>query len=151
MTDIEKLLAIEDVKKLKAAYFRCMDTKAWDELAGVFTENATFDVRGALELPKPDDQYEEPIISGRAAIVDYIRTGLSPLISVHYGHMPEIEILSATEATGIWPMVDILVPPAGGPFKVFRGYGHYRETYRKTGGKWCIETLKLRRLFVETE
>jgi hypothetical protein len=150
MTDIEKLLAVEEIRKLKATYFRCMDTKAWEELAGVFTENAVFDARGALEMPKPEEAYaNEPVVRGRAAIVEYISSGLAPLVSVHHGHMPEIEIISSSQAKGIWPMTDILVPPEGGPFKVFRGYGHYRETYVNSGGNWQIATLKLRRLYVE--
>jgi len=150
MTDVEKLLAIEEIRKLKAAYFRCMDTKAWDELAGVFTEDAAFDVRGALEMAKPEEAYaSEPVIHGRKAIVDYIRTGLTPLVSVHHGHMPEITIKSPTSASATWPMDDVLVAPAGGPFRVFRGYGHYRETYAREGATWRIATLQLRRLYVE--
>jgi hypothetical protein len=149
MMEAEKLIAIENIRKLKAAYFRCMDTKAWDELAEVFTPDAVFDVRGALEMPKSDAEYaREPVVVGRAAIVDYISAGLAPLISVHHGHMPEIDILSASEAKAIWPMSDMLIPPAGGPFKVFRGYGHYRETYRKDQS-WRIATLQLRRLYVD--
>ncbi len=150
MTDVETLLAIEEIRKLKAAYFRCMDTKAWDELAGLFTADATFDVRGALEMPKSEREYAlEPIVKGREAIVDYVRTGLTPLVSVHHGHMPEITISSPTRASAIWPMDDLLVPPSGGPFRIFRGYGHYRETYAREGTTWRIATLQLRRLYVE--
>jgi hypothetical protein len=151
VTDAERLLAIEEIRKLKAAYFRCMDTKAWDEFAGLFTEDASFDVRGALEMRKPEEAYTaEPIVQGRDAIVAYVRTGLSPLISVHHGHMPEISILTPTSASGTWAMDDLLVAPPGGPFRVFRGYGHYRETYLRQAGHWRIATLQLRRLYVES-
>jgi hypothetical protein len=151
MTDTETLLAIEAIRKLKAAYFRCMDTKNWVELAGLFAEDAVFDVRGALELPKSDDEYaKEPVVKGRKAIVDYISTGLSPVTSVHHGHMPEIEITTTTTGKAIWPMSDLLAMPPGAPFKLFRGYGHYRETYVREGGSWRIATLQLRRLYVES-
>lgn len=151
MTDLDKVLALEDIRKLKAAYFRCMDTKNWDELPGVFTQDAVFDVRGALENPKSEAEYAAlPVVTGRAAIVDYVRTGLTPLTSVHHGHMPEIEILSPVSAKGLWAMDDLLILPAGGPFRVFRGYGHYRETYAREGLVWRIATLQLRRLYVET-
>jgi hypothetical protein len=151
MTDVEKLLALEDIRRLKAAYFRCMDTKNWDDFPGLFTQDALFDVRGALEMPKSEDAYAaEPVITGRAAILEYVRNGLTPLTSVHYGHMPEIEIISPVAATGVWAMSDVLVLPAGAPFRVFRGYGQYRETYVREGGEWRISTLKLRRLHVET-
>jgi hypothetical protein len=147
-----QLLAIGQIRRLKAAYFRCMDTKNWEELPAAFTEDSIFDVRGALEMPKDEAEYaKEPVLVGRRAIVDYIRTGLTSLISVHHGHEPEIEVISDVEARGIWPMEDILVAPAGGPFRIFRGYGHYRETYRRDDGTWRIAALQLRRLYVETQ
>jgi hypothetical protein len=149
MTDIAKLLALEDIRKLKAAYFRCMDTKQRDELADLFTEDAVFDTRGALEMPKPEAEYEaEPVLTGRDTIADYITNGLAPMVSVHHGHMPEIEILSDTQAKGIWAMDDLLVPAGGVPFRIFRGYGYYSETYARTD-RWRIATLKLRRFYVE--
>ena len=143
------LEAVEEIRKLKAAYFRCMDTKNWVEFPDLFTEDAVFDARGALEMPKSEPAYaNEPVVSGRAAIVAYVSAGLAPLVSVHHGHMPEIEILSDTTATGIWAMYDLLVPPPGGPFRKFEGWGHYYETYR-FAGRWRIATLRLRRLYVE--
>ena len=151
MTEIERLLAMEAIRKVKAAYFRCMDTKAWGELHDVFTEDAIFDVRGALEMPKTEAEYAaEKIITGRADIIAYVSKGLNPLISVHHGHMPEIDILSATEAKAIWPMSDMLILPEGSPFRIFRGWGYYTETYTRDD-RWRIATLKLRRLFVRTE
>lgn len=151
MNDINTLIAIDAIKRVKAAYFRCMDRREWEEFATLFMEDAVFDVRGALEMPRPDEEYDEEPITGVSAIVDYVRTGLTPLISVHYGHMPEIELIDADNARGTWPMHDILVAPPSAPFKIFRGWGHYWETYRKTDGRWKIATLRLRRLYVESE
>lgn len=151
VSNLEALLAIEEIRQLKARYFRCMDLKDWAGLRTVFTADAVFDVRGALEPPQPQAVYTDPPITGLDAIVNYISTGLAPLISVHHGHMPEIAIVSANEARGIWSMSDLLRAPEGSPFRVFRGYGHYRETYRKTEGLWRIATLRLTRLLVETE
>jgi len=150
VSPLDRLVIIEEIRQLKAAYFRTMDLKLWDELETLFTPDATFDARGALELPKPDADYTEPVIQGARAIRDYIQTGLSPLTSVHFGHMPEIHVITATTASAIWPMEDLLVPPPGGPFKSFRGWGHYRETYECAGGRWRIASLRLRRLHVET-
>jgi SnoaL-like domain len=151
VSDVDTLVAIEQIKQLKARYFRYMDTKDWAGLRTVFTADAVFDVRGALELPKPDSEYAEPIITGLEAIVGYISAGLQPLVSVHHGHMPEIDIISSSEARGIWPMSDLLSAPPGAPFRLFRGYGHYHETYRKKDGEWRIATLRLRRLYVERD
>lgn len=142
------LLAIEEIKRLKARYFRFMDTGDWDGFASLFAEDALFDVRGALE-EKPDLSALGEPIRGRAAITDYVRGGISVLTSAHYGHMPEIEILSEDSATGIWALDDILRPPAGGPFTLFRGHGHYHERYSRIDGRWLIAELRITRLMVE--
>ncbi len=42
------LLAIEEIKALKARYFRCMDTKDWDGFAALFTIDASLDVSGEM-------------------------------------------------------------------------------------------------------
>lgn len=145
---LETLLAIEEIKRLKARYFRLMDTKDWLAFAEIFTEDAVFDVYGALE-ENPDLSGEAAApIHGRAAIVDYVSSGITPLTSAHYGHMPEIEILSDDSATGIWALEDILRPPAGGPFALFRGYGHYHERYSRADGQWRIASLRITRLMV---
>jgi SnoaL-like domain len=149
MDAMQILLAVEEIKKLKARYFRLMDTKDWVRFGALFTPNAIFDVRGALEENPDLSSLGEPIVS-RSAIVDYVSAGITPLNSAHYGHMPEIEILSANEATGIWALEDVLRLPAGGPFVLFRGYGHYHERYECVDGAWHIAALKLTRLMVET-
>lgn len=144
---VEILLAIEEIKRLKARYFRLMDTKDWGGFSELFTQDATFDVRGALEEnPGPD---QEPIV-GRSAIVDYVSSGIGPITSAHYGHMPEIEIQSDDTATGIWALADILRMPPGAPFARFYGYGHYHESYRRVAGAWQIASLRISRLMVET-
>lgn len=144
---VETLLAIEEIKRLKARYFRLMDTKDWHGFAELFTQDAIFDVRGALEEnPGPD---QEPII-GRSAIVEYVSSGIDPINSAHHGHMPEIDILSEDAASGIWALADILRMPSGTPFERFYGYGHYHESYRRIDGTWKIASLSISRLLVET-
>jgi hypothetical protein len=144
---LERLLAIEAIRVLKARYFRLMDQKDWAGFADLFTPDAVFDARGALE-EKPELTGEP--VHGREAIVAYVSSGIEPITSAHYGHMPEIDILSADEATGIWALADVLRPPEGGPFQLFRGYGHYHERYSRADGTWRIASLKISRLMVET-
>lgn len=146
MNDLERLLAIEAIKQLKARYFHCMDLKDWDGLYEVFSRDAIFDVRGALEPPQADADYSEPPVTGVEAIVDYIRQGLTPLVSVHYGHMPRIEILDVDRAEGLWALEDWLYSPAG----TFHGQGHYHETYRLEQERWRIQHLRLTRQHVHS-
>lgn len=145
---IDTLLALEAIRTLKARYFRYMDTHDWEGLAQTFAVDCAFDPHGALE-ENPDRTGTEPI-RGREAAVAYIRAGIAPIASAHFGHMPEIEILSDTEATGIWSLADVLRTPSGEPFAVFRGYGHYHETYTRADGTWRIASLRITRMLVET-
>jgi hypothetical protein len=150
VTDIEKLLAIEEIKQLKARYFRSIDTKEFDTLRTVFAPDAVFDFREALRDPvagTPEGYTEHEPVAGLENIVTYISGALANAQSAHHGHTPEIELLSDTTARGIHPMEDTV---KNGTF-FFRGYGHYRETYEKIDGAWRIKTSQLTRLFVKIE
>ena len=45
-----QLLAMEEIKQLKARYFRFVDTKDWEALSTIFCEDAVFDARAALSI-----------------------------------------------------------------------------------------------------
>ncbi len=127
------LLEIEEIKKLKARYFRFMDKKLWDEWKTVFTEDATLQFG-----PNPED-----IFIGRDQIVARNSQILANATTVHHGHMPEIELTSDTTATGIWAMFDFVQMHG---VLTLQGYGHYEEEYRKVDGQWKIGKLRLTRL-----
>ena len=131
-----EIAEVEAIKKLKARYFRLLDTKEWDVWADLFTDDAT--LRWA---DGPDD-----IARGRSAIVEQVRRALADAVTVHHGHMPEIELIDHKNATGIWSMSDYVETPS----RAFRGYGHYEERYEKgTDGNWRIKALRLTRLRVD--
>lgn len=142
MTDIERLLAIEEIKRLKARYLRCVDTKSWEEFRTVFTADAQFDI---------SDDVPDCILLGRGNIVHAVSVPLDGCVSVHHGHCPEIDITSDTTANGTWAMEDMLRWKAESayPDRTLHGYGHYVETYEKIGGRWLIKSMKLRRLRVD--
>jgi len=129
-----KMEQIYEIEKLKARYFRLMDQKKWTEWGEVFTNDATVKTT-AFGLPI--------IWIGKAQIVSQNSSTLQDVLSVHHGHMPEIEITSATTATGIWAMEDYLA--FAGALEL-QGGGHYYETYVKQNGVWKIKTLELKRL-----
>ena len=145
MTDVENLLAIQEIKQLMARYFRCSDTKAFEELRTVFAEDAVFDFPEALRDPVleyPDGVDPTPPVEGLDNIIEAIGDALKVAQSAHHGHMPEIELTSDTTAKAIWPMEDFVL---NGAFE-FKGYGHYRETYEKIDGAWRIKTSLITRL-----
>ena len=143
-SDIERHLAAAEIGRLKARYFRCLDTKDWACLETLFTPDAqaVYNVEGSGDLGTPDNP-----VTGPVAIAAFIRRGVEHLVTVHHGHMPEIEVTSPSTATGIWAMEDILQTPGGE--NTLQGWGHYHETYERIDGRWLIRTLRLTRLRVD--
>jgi len=86
------------------------------------------------------------IVTGADDFMAFLSETLAEVITVHHGHMPEIELTSGTTATGIWALQDILKWPNG---TELHGYGHYYETYTKQGDEWRIASTKLTRLHMD--
>jgi hypothetical protein len=136
---LQKLLDIEEIKGLKARYFRTFDLKDWGGFAQVFAENASVDV------PEIDLQQ-----TGRDAIVATLSAAGAAVRTVHHGHMPEIEMTGADTARGTWAMFDYVqwdLPEIG--TGGWTGYGHYHETYVREDGAWRIDTMRLSRIRVD--
>ena len=90
------------------------------------------------------------VVTGADAFMAFLQDVIGDVVTVHQCHTPEIDITSATTATGIWAMEDMLRwddPEA--PLETLHGYGHYRETYRKIDGCWLVQTMKLTRMRVD--
>jgi hypothetical protein len=124
---------IEAIKQLKARYFRTMDTKNWDAMQLVFSDDVVIDTT----------ESGGTVITGAAAFMAFLQDAIGDVVTVHHGHTPEIELSSPTTADGVWAMADVLRWPNGSEL---HGYGHYHETYEKIDGSWRIKTSKLTRL-----
>lgn len=145
MNDTQRLLNIEEIKKLKARYFYHIDLKNWEGWRQeVFAPDAS------MHMPEAQ---EEPI-KGVENIISWVREiSGEEQTSIHHGFMPDIEIISSTEARGIWAMEDILMRPKDKPspygFTHMHGYGHYHDTYTRGPNGWRIQSTKLVRLHVD--
>ncbi len=143
MNDIEKLLAIEEIKSVKGKYFLGLDHKDWDLWRReVWAPNAR------LEVPEAD-MCVEPFDT----LVEWVSASVGDQVSVHHGHMPIIEFTSDTEAKVIWAMEDRLYrtrefPLADGS-TYLHGFGHYHETYVKLDCGWRLLSSRLTRLRLE--
>ena len=138
MDTIERIEAIEAIRHLKARYFRLMDTKQWDALAGCFTRD--------LCVRTPEG---EIYVRGGAQYAAALRQSLEHAVSCHQGLTAEIDVLPDGSATGIWAMQDVIEWETAHPrtgWKSILGRGHYHETYRMEDGAWRIATLTLTRL-----
>jgi len=132
---------IDLIRQLKARYFRTMDQKDWPAYRGVFAEEAVIDTT--------DDNPPFTEIIGREAFIEMTTLNLEGAITVHHGHMSEIEITGADTARGIWAMEDhIWFSETSGRGKLW-GAGWYEELYRRIDGEWKIERMRLRRQRIE--
>lgn len=144
MTELERLIAKEDIRTLQARYVRIADSQDWTALSQLFLEDAPFtshDVAGEVIGS----------MTGRREIAAGIEAGVESAIVIHHLFSSEIDVISETTAHGIWSMEDWIdrQEPADpndiGAFRTMRGYGHYHVDYRKVDGVWFISDLKLRR------
>ncbi|MDG2004446.1 MAG: nuclear transport factor 2 family protein [Novosphingobium sp.] len=142
MDQLERLEAIEEIRALKARYYRLMDTKQWEELKSVFASD--------MKVVTPEGKvYTE----GGDTYAAALRNSLENAVSCHQNLGGEIEIGGPDNASAIWAMQDVIEWEEAHPnmgWKSILGRGHYHETYCKEGGAWCIATLMLTRLRLDT-
>lgn len=149
---VTRLIAIEEIKQLKARYFRLMDTKDYAALRSVFADDAVFDARASLSIDGKGEagragESNEWVYSGGDTIIAFIRAAIGTQRTVHHGHCHEIELLSETEARGVIAMEDQIWDETGATLTL-HGMGHYHETYRKEAGGWRIVNSAITRLHV---
>jgi hypothetical protein len=135
--DIQRLMDIEAIKQLKHAYFRCIDTANFAELETIFHEDISVHfVGGAYEWK----------LQGRDEYMASLRTSFTrEAVGHHNGHHPEIQILSETEATGIWYLADNMWVLNYNFFAT--GTALYWDRYLKVDGRWVIKETSYERLY----
>lgn len=137
------LIAIEEIRRAKYRYLRCVDRKLWDDLADTLTEDAVA-VYGTRVFG------EGLRLDGRDAIVGYLRENLGDpgLITTHFAGQPEIDVDGDT-ATGTWAFDDTIIALE---FRVLiRGSAFYEDTYRRCpDGRWRISTTGYERTYEYT-
>ena len=96
MTELEQLIELHKIQRLKAKRDHAVDLKDWDTYAALHTDDFT-----ALSIGS------QRIVGGRAAAqaLDEILRGVT---TVHHSHTPLIEFQECYNATGVWAMEDNL-------------------------------------------
>jgi SnoaL-like domain len=136
----DDLVEIAQIHQLKYRYVRLIDTKRWDEIGELFTDDATASYGGgATEL------------AGRDAIVEFLSTSMADeeMLTSHKVHQPEIALTGPGEATGVWALDDVVILGALG--LTVRGASFYDDRYVKVRGAWRIAHTGYRRVYEEIE
>ncbi len=135
--DIQHLMDIESIKQLKHAYFRCIDTANFEELGTIFHEDVSVHFTGG--------SYEWTL-QGRDAYLEALQQSFhKESIGHHNGHHPEIQVLSETEATGIWYLADNMWILKHKFFTT--GTALYWDRYLKVDGRWTIKDTTYERIY----
>ena len=122
---LDEFLEIEEIKRLKYKYMRCVDLKLWDDLATVFVPEAT------VSYSAGHYSYE-----GRDEILAWLKQGMESdgFHSTHSVHHPEIDLTGPDTATGIWKLEDTVVITDHDI--VISGAAFYHDRYVKQGAVW---------------
>ncbi|NGN69561.1 nuclear transport factor 2 family protein [Streptomyces sp. A7024] len=124
------LVALEEIRRLKYRYLRCVDLKRWDELAQTLTDDAT----AAYGTPALGT---DVALTGRDEILAFMREKLGPeVITAHRCSQPEIDV-DGDRATGTWHFEDTVIATE---FDVMiTGCAFYEDRYeRGADGVWRI-------------
>jgi len=135
--DIQRLMDIEAIKQLKHAYFRCLDTANHEEIETLFHENVSVHFVGGT--------YEWKLEGRDEYLAALKKSFTSESVGHHNGHQPEIQILSESEATGIWYLADHMWI-LNAKFKT-AGTALYWDRYLKVDGRWTIKDTRYQRIY----
>lgn len=126
---------LRSIEELKYSYVRHLDTKRWEDLAALFTEEATASYGGGAYR-----------CSGREEIMSFLvrNMGSDSMHTAHRVSQPEIEVVGE-RATGRWALDDTVIDQRLGVF--ISGAAFYEDSYVRSGGRWLIESTSYRRLF----
>lgn len=154
LSGIDRVPAIEEIKRVFARRLYALDTKQWDLYPTLHTEDVISETWSGVPADRqPTSDGVSNRVVGNERLGQTIRNlmdGDKRVTSVHHGHTPIIEFTSDTTATGIWAMEDKLwwTHPDGAE-EHLHGFGHYHEEYRLVDGVWLISYRSLSRLRVD--
>ena len=152
MDPAARLEAIEGIRIAKARHQRGVDTGDSGLLRRAFAEDVEIDVRGADAgtMDGARSRAEaDAVIHGVDEAVAATMKAIDGNVRVHHLGVPEVEICSPTTGHAIWPQADRRWFDAGASPQELAGYGHYYETYVRTGDDWRIKTRRLVRTRVD--
>jgi len=139
-SDMDRLIAIAEIQRLKARRDRALDMKDWDTYV-------------ALHAPDHVSQHGEQDggkMGNAADVARKLAVQLEGVTTAHHSHTPDITFETPTKAHCIWGMEDNLYWKQGDEDHWLHGYGFYYETCEKRNGEWVFTARSLKRTRVAT-
>jgi hypothetical protein len=145
MGDLEWLVALEEIRQLKARRDRYVDAHDWDGYEALHAPDHV-----SRHAPDPSTGMTGEPWTSAAEMMRNMRAMLvgTHTITAHHSYDPEIVFDTRTKARGIWAM------QAAGVFKDADGepgwqisHGYYYETYEKRDGRWLFTERRWHRHF----
>jgi hypothetical protein len=140
MSDIERLVALAEIERLKARRDHALDMKDW----------TTYEALHAPDHVSQHGERDGGTMGSAANVVKQLSVTLAGVTTAHHSHTPNISFESPTKAHCVWSMEDNLYWMQGDEEHWLHGYGFYHETCEKRDGVWLFTTRSLKRTRVAT-
>ena len=143
MSDVEWLVALEEIRQLKARRDRYVDAHDWDGYESLHAPDH-------VSHHAPDHTFggNETEWTSSVEVVKNLRAMAerSTTNNVHQSHGYEITFETPTKARGIWAMTGAHVGRHDdGTSEWEISFGYYYETYEKRDGEWLFTTRRWHR------
>jgi SnoaL-like domain len=137
LSGIERLMALDEIKLLKAQRDRAADTKDW----------ALYESLHAPDHVSENGDYGR--WTSAAEMIAKTRLSMENLTTLHHSHTPEIEFETPTLARCIWAMEGMSFwqqanGENGSQEHWFQAFGHYFESCEKREGRWLYTSRALK-------
>jgi hypothetical protein len=140
MEGLQRLLAIEDIKLLRAKYCRSIDNHTFDRLHEVLTDDFLLDMSPTGKVLGS----EVPVVSGRDTVIGLFHASFTPLkMLLHIVTIPEIEFQDETHATGVWRQETFIKENRPDLPGLGLAYATVFDTYRKAAEGWRMASVRV--------
>jgi hypothetical protein len=132
LSDVERLAALEAIRRLKAKRDRAADTKDW----------VLYESLHAPDHVSRNGDY--PAWSSAAEMVANVSRIMADLTTAHHSHSAEIAFHADDRASGVWAMMGLSTWQQDEEAHWFRAFGYYYETYEKRADVWVFTSRELK-------
>lgn len=144
MDRLEKLVAGQEIANLRARYARFVDTKDWASLKLLFAQDVEYE-RVPIASTSADTQIETH--RGVDTMMSLVAKATEGLSSIHHCFMPEIEVNTSDEATGVWAMSSVVRSETDPASISFEAAGYYHDNYQRLDTVWVFKKIRVVRLY----